>query len=139
MQNEQRDQVGLEIGGKRRPLVFDWEALAELRAEIGPEFDVKIAQAGYEFNTGVLAVALSVGLKRHWPEVTPEIVRAASPPIIEVIKTLERALHPAMYGDKEAIHPNRKARRASASAIAKSVFRRMTFRQTRPESEEHHG
>ena len=136
MQNEQRDEVGLEIGGKLRPLIFDWEALAELRDAIGPEFDVKIAQAGYEFNTGVLAVALSVGLKRDWPEVTPEIVKAASPPLIEVIEALERALHPAFYGSKEANPPNRKARRANASAMAKSVFGNMMLRKLRSRNEE---
>ncbi len=134
--NERQQEVSIEIAGQARTVVFDWEALGRLRAEVGPGFDEKIAKAGYEFNTGVLAVALSVGLKRHWPEVTPEIVSEASPAIIKVIETLERALHPAMYGDKEATHPNRKARRASASAMAKSVFRRMTIGQSRPQSEE---
>ena len=136
MQNEQRDQVGLEIGGKRRPLVFDWAALGQLRAGIGPEFDVKIAKAGYEFNINVLAVALAIGLKRDWPEVTPEIVKAASPAILEVIEALERALHPAFYGSKEANPPNRKMRRANASATAKSVFGRMALRKLRSRNEE---
>ena len=134
--NEQCGEVTIEIGGKARAVVFDWDALAKLRDEIGPEFDVKIAQAGYEFNTDVLAMALSVGLKRHWPEVTPEIVRAASPPIIEVIKTLERALRPAIYGGQEANPPNRKARRAGASVIVNRILGRMTPGQGQPRNEE---
>lgn len=134
--NEHQQEVSIEIGGKPRVVIFDWEALAELRDAIGPEFDVKIAQAGYEFNTGVLAVALSVGLKRHWPGVTPEVVKAASPAILEVIEALERALHPAFYGSKEANPPNRKARRASASATAKRLLGRMNFSQIRSQSEE---
>ncbi len=134
--NEYREEVTIQIAGEARTVTFDWEALGRLRAEVGPGFDEKIAKAGYEFNTGVLAVALAIGLKRDWPEVTPEIVKAASPAILEVIEALERALHPAFYGGKDANPPNRKARRASASAMAKSVFRRMTIGQSRPQSEE---
>ncbi len=133
---EHQQEVSIEIGGKARAVAFDWDALAKLKDAIGPEFDVKIAQAGYELDTAVLAVALSVGLKQHWPEVTPEIVKEASPPLIEVIEALERALHPAFYGSKEANPPNRKARRASASAMAKSVFGNMMLRTLRSRNEE---
>ncbi len=134
--SEHQQEVSIEIAGKARTVVFDWAALGQLRCAVGPGFDEKIAKAGYEFNTNVPAVALAIGLKRDWPEVTPEIVKAASPAILEAIEALERALHPAFYGSKDANPPNRKTRRANASAMAKSVFGNMMLRTLRSRNEE---
>ncbi|MCH8208540.1 MAG: hypothetical protein IIA62_05750 [Nitrospinae bacterium] len=71
MIKDQHGKVDIKIEGKARMVFFDWDGLDRLRAEVGPDFDEKIAKAGYEFNTDVLAIALSAGLKYYWPEVTP--------------------------------------------------------------------
>ena len=102
MQNEQRDQVGLEIGGKRRPLVFDWEALARLRAQLGPDFAASLTQYFYDLDVEGIASVLAVGLKRGWPEVTPELVIQAGPPLVTTVKALGQALNLALYGSTEA-------------------------------------
>ena len=124
MDNEPRGEVSLKLDGKARTLVFDWDALARLKTELGSDFDVKIGQAGYDFDLDVLALALAIGLRRHWPEVTPEMVKVAGPSLVEVIDKLRQALNLAFYGSKEAPistvnPPNRQARRASSSKKAK--------------------
>ncbi len=124
MDNEPRGEVSLKLDGKARTLVFDWDALARLKTELGADFDVKIGQAGYDFDLDILAVALAIGLRRHWPDVTPEAVKAAGPSLVEVIDTLRQALNLAFSGSKEAPAPavnppSRRARRASSSKKAK--------------------
>ena len=129
--NERRGEVGLEIDGELRPLVFDWDALARLEKELGPDFDTKIAQAGYDLNLKVLATALAVGLKRSWPKVTPDLVMRAGPPLVKVIEVLGQALNLAFYGSTEAptapVNPpvspptNRRSRRASSSRKGKKL------------------
>ena len=124
MVNERRGEVGLEIDGQNRPLVFDWDALARLETELGSDFDVKIAQAGYDLDLGILASVLAVGLQREWPEVTPEIIKQAGPPLVRVIEALGQALNLAFYGSTEAPPatanpPNRRARRANSSPKGK--------------------
>ncbi len=122
--NEQRDEIGLEIGGKLRPLVFDWETLARLRAELGPDFDAGLTQAFYDLDVKAIAVVLAIGFKRDWPEVTPELVMQAAPPLVTTIKALGQALNLALYGSTEAPAAggstlNRRARRANSSQNGK--------------------
>lgn len=125
MLNERRGEVGLEIDGKMRSLVFDWDALARLETEIGADFDVKIAQAGYDLDLKILAIALAVGFKRNWPEVTPELIMKVGPALVRVIEALGQALNLAFYGSMEVpkapVNPpmNRLSRRASSSRKAK--------------------
>ncbi len=125
MLNERRGEVGLEVDGEQRSLVFDWDALARLETELGSDFDVKIAQAGYNLDLPVLATALAIGFKRNWPEVTPDLVKKAGPPLVRVIEALGQALNLAFYGSTEAptapVNPptNRRSRRASSSRKAK--------------------
>ena len=124
MVNERRGEVGLEIAGQVRPLIFDWDALARLEAELGSDFDVKIAQAGYDLDLEVLATALAVGFRREWPDVTPDLVKKAGPPLVRVIEALGQALNLAFYGSTEAPAapanpPNRRSRRAGSSKKGK--------------------
>jgi hypothetical protein len=122
--NEHRGEVSIVIDGKPRTVIFDWDAIARLKNALGTDFDGKIAQAGSELDMETLAVALSVGLQRGWPKVSPTVVQAQSPPVVEVIRVLGDALNLAFYGNTEAPPatvnpPNRQSRRASSSRRAK--------------------
>lgn len=122
--NEHKGEVTLEIAGEPRVLVFDWDALARLSEELGTDFDTKIAQAGYDLDLSVLAVALTVGFRREWPEATPEIIKRSGPPLVKVVEALGQALNLAFYGSREAPTgpvnpPTRRSRREASSKKGK--------------------
>ena len=101
MVNAHRGEVSLEIAGKARTVVYDWDALARLKVALGPDYDEKIAQAGLTLDLEPLATALAIGLARDWPDVTAEKLKALSPPVIEVTDAIGTALTRAFYGEAE--------------------------------------
>lgn len=71
-------------------LDFDWPALAKVYEQFGATADL--------FNPSVLGEVVVLGLKRHHPDITLAAVHAGSPPVVEVIRTVDRALKFAYSG-----------------------------------------
>jgi len=89
--------VRIELAGPRT-LRYDWAALSRLRTALGKEYEQRIAAAMAELDTATLAEALACGLE---PAMSPAEIQAASPPLVETVRALERALKYAYYGGEE--------------------------------------
>lgn len=84
----------VDVGGQRLTLAFDWRALAQVRSEIGIEGQAQALAGNLEF----LPRLISIGLMRHHPNWTAEMVAEASPPLMPTIKAAENALSAAWFG-----------------------------------------
>lgn len=84
----------VEIGGERLTLVFDWAALARIRADLGADGQTKAVQGDLD----ALAAVVAHGLARRHPGWTIERVREASPAVIPTIAAVDAALLAAYFG-----------------------------------------
>lgn len=82
------------IEGMELTLVFDWEALACIKAELGAKGQA-LAMSG---DLEALATIVSIGLKVNHPEFTKDKVWNASPAVYPTIKAVESALVAAYCG-----------------------------------------
>ena len=100
--NQYSGDVDLLIIDKSYKLRYDWTAIAELKSQLGPEFDTAIAQASVGFDMEVIATALDIGLRRHHEdELTVKDIVAVSPPVIPVTTAINQALTIAFHGTLE--------------------------------------
>lgn len=96
-------------------LDFDWPALAEIYKRFGATADL--------FNPEILGEVVVLGLRRHHPDITLAVVHAGSPPVVEVIRTVDRALKWAYSGvdpDQPALSGNNTNRDISSAAQAEA-------------------
>lgn len=87
--------VTIDIAEKTYGLYFDWDAIASLESTFG--FD-RVANLVSTANMGELADVISIGLKKHHPEMTAADVYEASPPVYIMRKAIDRALSIAYFG-----------------------------------------
>lgn len=80
-----------EIDGRRVSLVFNWDALAKLRATFGDEtLDL--------LNPDTLARVGELALAAHAPDLTADRLRELSPPLMPFVEAVNRAHHYALWG-----------------------------------------
>ena len=101
-----RKTFPIELNGQTLQLDFDWVALAEIYDRFGATTDL--------FNPKVLREVVMIGLGRHHPEIDQAFADKASPPIIDTIAIVDRALRYAYDGiDSDApddVTPKRRRR-----------------------------
>lgn len=98
MENKYTGEVPLKIGDHQGILVFDWAALAAVKSQITQAEMDNLAQLAPD----KLAIMAACGFKKKSPEITLEIIMAASPAIMEVATAIDRALLFAYHGPEEA-------------------------------------
>ncbi len=76
-----------------------------LESEPGAE----VLRALFDAGPAALSVILSVGMKKHHPEMTPEKVMELSPPIFPARKAIDAALEVAYFGPDGAPAPEKGA------------------------------
>lgn len=87
--------VNIEIGGKDYALSFTWGKLAKLRTRYGDDFDKQIVKATTTYDFDDLAEMLSLGIDE---QLSPDEIKAISPPLVTVIAGINRALEYSFYG-----------------------------------------
>jgi len=90
--NPLKGEGAILLDGKSYPLRFTWSALAELQEKYPSGFNTA--------RTDVLADLIAWGLRHVAPELTPEKIMDLSPPMIESIEAVNKALMIAYYGEK---------------------------------------
>jgi hypothetical protein len=95
--NAHKGEVSLLLGGKEHIVLYDWNALAKVQAQLGTDFDRKLAEATTQMNVAVLADVLSAGLERH-NAMTADEIKAASPPVMDVVMAIIKAMNIAFHG-----------------------------------------
>lgn len=93
--NAYTGEFEVEIQGQRLTVVYDWRALAAIRSELGMT-GAELALGGGDLLA--LAKLIAIGLKRHHPEWTAELVLDASPPVTPVIEVIGAAMTAAYFG-----------------------------------------
>lgn len=95
MMNEHRGETAVAIGGRTHVLRFTWDAIAQLRAAFGPEYDERISKAldGRDVEAIAKVVAIGTG-----GELEPREIIEASPPLVATSNAVFRALYLAYYG-----------------------------------------
>lgn len=82
------------MDGKEYSLHFGWGAIVEISKKFGENTNL--------FDPGVLSSVLSIGLKKYHGNISPQDVLDASPPVIDAISAVNKALERAYFGDKGA-------------------------------------
>jgi len=112
--NKYKGETHLVIDGKKHTIDFDWNALAILKQTVT---DKELEQVVSGENLELVADVLAVGLKKHHPEMTAQMIMDLSPPFVTAVQALEQALTYSYFGasDPETAAPqNRKKKRAAA-------------------------
>jgi len=115
--NAERGEVAIPGLGL---LHYDWDAIARLIDAFGQDFDSTISEAMVKNDMTAIATAVAIGLG---PTVTPDEVKAVSPPIVPTVNAVMVALNLSFHGEPtgaphDEAEPNpttRKARRATSS------------------------
>ena len=92
--NMHTGDVEVLIGGARGTLRFDWEALAEVQTRVGKN----VLGTTQELSVDQIAMILEIGFRRHNPEITAEVIKKASPPVMKMMDAIGRALAFAYLG-----------------------------------------
>jgi hypothetical protein len=99
MNNPYRGEVEVAFNGQPRILVFDWQAMAALQATFGETWYAMLPdKLGKDFE--FTATVMAIGLKRHMPEATAEMILVTSPPIIPTLRAIMKAVNLATFGEE---------------------------------------
>ena len=82
--------VTVEINGKGYTLRFDWSCLAEIEMAHGDSPNL--------FNPDVVASVAAIGFKRNHPEMTADVIKEISPPLLPFARTVQTAMQYAYFG-----------------------------------------
>lgn len=94
MSNPYTGETALAVGGESLTLLYDWRALARLRAELGADGQARALGGDLE----ALAAAVAIGLAARHPDWDAGRVLAASPPVTPTVKAVADALAAAYFG-----------------------------------------
>lgn len=95
--NAYTGRAPLQLDGREFGLVFDWEALARVKSELGGDA-LKIIAEGPDPER--LALIVAIGLARLHPEMSAPAVMALSPPFVPTMNAVSAALSVAYWGPK---------------------------------------
>lgn len=90
MGNPFRGTVAVDIDGAKAVLRYDWEAIAQVQTELGEEFDLQQLHTLERF--------AELGFARLNPEITAELLRRVSPPVLPLLKACQEAYSLAYFG-----------------------------------------
>ena len=96
MANKYTGETSVKIQNKTYRLVYDWEALAEVKSIYGGDDIITRLNTGED--PKLLARVLAVGLKKFHPEITVEKILTISPPIFYIVKSIDDAFTLAYFG-----------------------------------------
>lgn len=99
--NPYRGEVQLTVDGESYALVFDWDAVAQLRATYGAQFDARLFEACYSGDVSTMSRMLEIALRKRHPDITVEQIMAASPVINDVALALTSCITLAFTGKAE--------------------------------------
>lgn len=88
--NAIRGEAPLHLGGSVYTLCYDWNALAVIAHKVGQDVNL--------FDPETLAVVLSLGLSKHHPGVTPDVILDASPPLGAAVQDYNLAMRYCYFG-----------------------------------------
>jgi len=94
MTNSYRGEIDVKGVGQLR---FTWDRIAQLRDELGGDFDEKITKAAMENDVVTMAAVVAIGTG-----LSAEKVNEASPPIIPTFNAIIAALNLAFHGETQA-------------------------------------
>lgn len=95
MPNEKRGEVHLAGVGVIR---FDWDAIANLKAQFGDNFDQAVSDAVQSLDVTAMSEILAAGTTA----MTAAQIRKASPPVMEAGNAILTALNLAFHGERKA-------------------------------------
>ncbi len=84
-------EASIEIGGKKLPLRYNWDAIARINAR-WPEGNYNLQ------SVDDLEEMVSIGLRHVAPDITADQVRQASPAIYPTVEGVNKALWAAYWG-----------------------------------------
>lgn len=97
--NKYTGEVGIKLDGKEYTVIYDLRALAAIQSKYGND---TIATLRAETITAMeMADILSIGLKRHHPEMTADVILDLSPPLIVMSDAVNLAIAYAWFGPTE--------------------------------------
>ena len=96
MANKYTGVVKIQIGKQTYNLVFNWNAIAEVKSFYKADDLVTKLNSGAE--PMLLANVLAAGLKENHPEITAKQIIQQSPPIYNMVKAIDQAMAYAYFG-----------------------------------------
>jgi len=93
MDNRVKGSTTVEIGGREYTLYFSWDAIAKVEAQIGKEaYDLS--------DPNTLAIFAAAGFEAYHPDMTADQIKSLSPPLIPLLKAVNRAYNYSYYGNE---------------------------------------
>ena len=131
MGNPYTGETPIEIGGEELTLVFDWRALARMRAELGEDGQVRALGGDVE----ALAQLVEIGLARRHPGWDAGRVLDASPPLMATVDAVTKALNAAYFGPGGPPEdPPENPPKPTRETRSRRLWRRLTGRGSRRRS-----
>ena len=88
-------EVAVMIGGQEYILYFSWADIGKIREKFGED---ALQQMTQTMNPELAAYGFAQGAKKNHPDMTVKKIMELSPPLVEVIKALDKALGVALFG-----------------------------------------
>ena len=113
----------MKVGHKKVTVYYNWAGIKQIQEELGQDFEEKIAQACLDTDLDTLSKVLAIGTG-----FTAEEIQKASPPVVEVIEGITRAINYAFHGTEEPVPVN------PLLALVKKMLRPLIwfFRRRKP-------
>jgi hypothetical protein len=96
--NAYTGEVEMPIAGKTGILLFNWQAIATLESKLGKH----ALAAVHSLPLSDLVEVLEIGFKAKSPEITREVILAASPAILPTLEYIKKASEFAYFGQDGA-------------------------------------
>jgi hypothetical protein len=93
--NKYAGEVTFAFGDAEYTLCYDWKAISAVQSKYGNKAFAELFDAP---NLATLAGILAIGLKKNHPEMTADKVMDISPPAVEAVKLIDRAVAFAYFG-----------------------------------------
>ncbi len=91
----------MKIGHRKVAVYYNWAGIKRIQDELGQDFEEKIAQACLDTDLETLSKVLAIGTG-----LTVVEIQKASPPVLEVIEGITRAINYAFHGTEEPVPVN---------------------------------
>ncbi len=91
----------MKIGHRKVVVYYNWAGIKRIQDELGLDFEEKIAQACLDTDLETLSKVLAIGTG-----LTVAEIQKASPPVLDVIEGITRAINLAFHGTEEPVPVN---------------------------------